>query len=75
MASTQSAEKVAQRTKLGEAFGTKKAIKALKAMDRNQVDVTKMESVLNILGEGVETRTGGLPTEGTSVSFSTDEIS
>jgi DNA-directed RNA polymerase I subunit RPA49 len=62
--STQTAERVTQRSKLGEAFGTKKAIKALKARERNQVDVTKMESVLGIIGEAVESRTGGLPTEG-----------
>jgi DNA-directed RNA polymerase I subunit RPA49 len=64
IASTQTAERVTQRSKLGEAFGTKKAIKAIKARERNQVDVSKMESILGIIGEGVETRTGGLPTEG-----------
>lgn len=66
IASTQAVERASQRSKLGEAFGTKKAIKAIKSKERNQVDVASMEGVLGIIGEGVEGRTAGLPTEGQS---------
>jgi DNA-directed RNA polymerase I subunit RPA49 len=54
------------RTTLGEIFGTKKAKAAIRAQERNKVDVSAMEGVMDYVMEGIEKGAGGLMTAGTS---------
>ncbi|KAJ3572194.1 hypothetical protein NP233_g3247 [Leucocoprinus birnbaumii] len=54
------------RTTLGETFGTKKAKAAIRAQERNKVDVGAMEGVMGYLMEGIEKGAEGLMTAGTS---------
>jgi DNA-directed RNA polymerase I subunit RPA49 len=50
------------RAALGESFGTKKAKAAIRAAERNKVDVSAMEDVVEHLQETIVEGTGGLPT-------------
>lgn len=52
------------RTTLGETFGTKKAKAAIRAEERNHIDVSAMEGVMDFVTEGIEKGSGGLMTQG-----------
>jgi DNA-directed RNA polymerase I subunit RPA49 len=52
------------RTLLGETFGTKKAKAAIRARERNRIDVGAMEGVMDFVMEGIEKATSGMPTKG-----------
>ncbi|KAF5353231.1 hypothetical protein D9756_008071 [Leucocoprinus leucothites] len=54
------------RTTLGETFGTKKAKAAIRAQERNKVDVNAMEGVMDYVMEGIEKGAEGLMTAGMS---------
>ncbi|KAL5525143.1 RPA49 [Sanghuangporus sanghuang] len=56
-------ERMEQRAALGETFGTQKAQKALRATQRNRVDVSAMEDVVGHIQESVELGTKSLPTQ------------
>ncbi|KAI0312268.1 RNA polymerase I associated factor A49-like protein [Amylostereum chailletii] len=51
------------RTQLGETFGTKKAQAAIRAYERNKVDVGAMEQVAGALQSRIEEGTENLPTK------------
>ncbi|KAI0295096.1 Rpa49 subunit specific to nuclear RNA polymerase I [Multifurca ochricompacta] len=51
------------RNKLGEAFGTKKAKAAIRAHERNKVDVHAMEDVAGVLQDRIDEGTENLPTQ------------
>ncbi|KAH9966192.1 Rpa49 subunit specific to nuclear RNA polymerase I [Lactifluus volemus] len=51
------------RNVLGEAFGTKKAKAAIRAHERNKVDVSAMESVASVLQDRIDEGTENLPTQ------------
>ena len=59
-------ERLHARNVLGEAFGTKKAKAAIRAHERNKVDVTMMEAVADVLQDRIEEGTENLPTQGVS---------
>ncbi len=60
-----SAEKTTQRApSLTRAFGTKKSLRAVRVRERNEVNVASMVGVLEHLNEGVEEKTGSLPSVG-----------
>jgi len=48
---------------LGEAFGTKKAKAAIRAQERNKVDVSVMEAVADVIQDRIEEGTENLPTQ------------
>ncbi|KAI6142490.1 RNA polymerase I associated factor, A49-like protein [Pisolithus tinctorius] len=48
---------------LGESFGTKKAKLAIKAQERNKVDVSAMETVVDHLQESIQKSTQALPSK------------
>ncbi|KAI0920527.1 hypothetical protein AcV5_010239 [Taiwanofungus camphoratus] len=50
------------RNKLGETFGTKKAKAAIRAQERNRVDIDAMKGVTAHLQETIMENTGNLPT-------------
>jgi hypothetical protein len=50
---------------LGETFGTKKAKASIRAMERNRVDVSAMEGVMDFVMDGIDKGAIGLPTQGT----------
>jgi DNA-directed RNA polymerase I subunit RPA49 len=52
------------RNALGEAFGTKKAKAAIKAAERNRVDVGAMKDVQDFVVDSVRGGTSALPTKG-----------
>lgn len=52
------------RTALGETFGTKKAQAAIRARERNRVDVRAMEGVMGFVMDGIEKGAEGLMTMG-----------
>ncbi|EMD35139.1 hypothetical protein CERSUDRAFT_116615 [Gelatoporia subvermispora B] len=56
-------ERVALRNRLGEAFGTKKAKAAIRAAERNRVDVDAMQGVTGHLQDTIQQNTGSLPTQ------------
>ncbi|KAF8525699.1 Rpa49 subunit specific to nuclear RNA polymerase I [Gautieria morchelliformis] len=58
---TGSQERLQARNLLGEAFGSKKAKQAIRAMERNRVDVSAMEGVANHLQDSIEAATWNLP--------------
>lgn len=61
-AAAQAANDYAQaRNQLGEAFGTKKARAAIRAMERNQVDVGAMAGVSDVLQDMIDQKTNTLP--------------
>ncbi|KAF5392112.1 hypothetical protein D9757_003204 [Collybiopsis confluens] len=51
------------RTALGETFGTKKAKAAIRAQERNRVDVGAMQGVMQHVVEGIDEKAGGLLTQ------------
>ncbi|KAI0651188.1 RNA polymerase I associated factor A49-like protein [Trametes meyenii] len=55
-------ERMAQRNNLGEAFGTKKAKAAIRARERNRVDIDAMKDVAGHLQDTIMENTGTLPT-------------
>ena len=57
-------ERIKQRNKLGETFGTKKAQSAIRAQERNRVDVDAMRGVAVHLQESIQQNTESLPTKG-----------
>lgn len=57
-------ERAQARNMLGQAFGSKKAQQAIRAMERNRVDVSAMEGVASILQDRIEAATESLPTKG-----------
>ena len=57
-------ERIKQRNLLGETFGTKKAKAAIRAQERNRVDIDAMKSVAGHLQETIGENTGSLPTQG-----------
>ncbi|KAF7326675.1 Rpa49 subunit specific to nuclear RNA polymerase I [Mycena venus] len=50
------------KTALGETFGTKKAKAAIRAKERNRVDVGAMEGVMDFVMAGIDKAAGGLMT-------------
>lgn len=56
-------ERFQARNVLGEAFGTKKAKAAIRAHERNKVDVGVMEAVADVLQDRIEEGTENLPTQ------------
>ncbi|KAF5376047.1 hypothetical protein D9615_007665 [Tricholomella constricta] len=52
----------AARTILGETFGTKKAKANIRAQERNRVDVTAMQGVMDHLQQGIDKGAAGLMT-------------
>ncbi len=54
------------RTVLGETFGTKKAKATIRAQERNKVDVSAMEGVMDYVMEGIDKGAEGLMTAGLS---------
>ena len=61
---TADADYQAKRANLGETFGTKKALKNIRARERNQVDVSAMEDVAGYIQASIEANSSGLPTVG-----------
>lgn len=61
---TTTEERVQLRNKLGETFGTKKAKAAIRALERNRVDVDAMKGVASHLQDTIMENTGSLPTLG-----------
>ncbi|OSX57880.1 hypothetical protein POSPLADRAFT_1155569 [Postia placenta MAD-698-R-SB12] len=59
---TTTEERVQLRNKLGETFGTKKAKAAIRALERNRVDVDAMKGVASHLQDTIMENTGSLPT-------------
>lgn len=53
----------AARTNLGETFGTKKAKAAIRARERNQVDVGAMKDVMDYVMDGIDKAAVNLPTQ------------
>ena len=62
--STSSTERIVQRNTLGETFGTKKAQKAIRAAERNKIDVSAMQGVTDHIQDSIESNTKSLPTKG-----------
>ena len=60
-------ERMEQRNTLGETFGTKKAKAAIRAQERNRVDIDAMKRVAGHLQDRIEENTGSLPTQGMSL--------
>ena len=58
-------QRLEARAALGESFGTKKAKQAIKARERNKVDVSAMEMVVDHLQESIQRNTQSLPSRGT----------
>ncbi|KAN0142082.1 RNA polymerase I associated factor, A49-like protein [Lactarius tabidus] len=56
-------ERLQARNVLGEAFGTKKAKVAIRAHERNKMDVSVMEAVADVLQDRIEEGTENLPTQ------------
>ncbi|KAF8192678.1 Rpa49 subunit specific to nuclear RNA polymerase I [Mycena galopus ATCC 62051] len=50
------------KTALGETFGTKKAKAAIRARERNRVDIGAMEGVMDFVMAGIDEAAGGLMT-------------
>ena len=57
-------ERSLQRNILGETFGTKKAQKAIRASERNKVDVSAMDDVTVHIQDSIDANTKTLPTQG-----------
>ncbi|KAI6142407.1 RNA polymerase I associated factor, A49-like protein [Pisolithus tinctorius] len=57
-------QRLEARAALGESFGTKKAKLAIKAQERNKVDVSAMETVVDHLQESIQKSTQALPSKG-----------
>lgn len=57
------------RAALGETFGTKKAKAAIKAQERNVVDVGAMEGVMGYVMDSIDKGAGGLMSTGSSTTL------
>lgn len=57
-------QRLEARAALGESFGTKKAKQAIKAQERNKVDVSAMETVADHLQDSIQRNTQALPSKG-----------
>lgn len=57
----QNVQNIVQRSTLGEAFGTKKAKKALQSLEKNRIDADKLVSMENSIVDSVKTNTENLP--------------
>jgi len=57
-------QRIIARNQLGESFGTKKAKAAIRAAERNRVDVSAMEGVVSHLQESITLGTTSLPSQG-----------
>jgi DNA-directed RNA polymerase I subunit RPA49 len=68
-ASVTAQQRLEARAALGEAFGTKQAKAAIRAQERNKMDVSAMENVAEHLQDRIEQSTGTLPTQGKSSSI------
>lgn len=53
-----------QRTDLGQAFGSKKALAAIRAAERNEIDVSAMQGVTSHVQHDIDTGTMALPSQG-----------
>jgi DNA-directed RNA polymerase I subunit RPA49 len=62
------AERIKLRNTLGETFGTKKAKAAIRAYERNKVDVDAMRGVAGHLQSEIQDNTESLPTQGKSLA-------
>ncbi|PSS37246.1 hypothetical protein PHLCEN_2v884 [Hermanssonia centrifuga] len=58
-----SEERIKLRNTLGETFGTKKAKAAIRAQERNRVDVDAMQGVAGHLQQRIQANTESLPTQ------------
>ncbi|KDQ16924.1 hypothetical protein BOTBODRAFT_30311 [Botryobasidium botryosum FD-172 SS1] len=56
-------QRLQARNALGETFGTKKAKAAIRAAERNKVDVSAMEGVVGHLQDSIDANTVSLPTQ------------
>ena len=65
-----SEERMKLRNNLGETFGTKKAKAAIRAQERNRVDVDAMRGVASHLQDRIQENTESLPTIGALLPFS-----
>ena len=61
------------RSTLGKVFGTKKAKAAIRAQERNKVDVSAMEDVAGVLQDRIDEATENLPTQGAPLCFSCEK--
>lgn len=66
-AAVSNTQRLQARNALGETFGTKKAKAAIRAAERNKVDVSAMEGVVGHLQDSIEANTTSLPTNGVSL--------
>ena len=57
------------KTTLGETFGTKKQKANIRAQERNRIDVSAMEGVMDYVMDSIDKGAGGLMTEGASTMF------
>jgi len=57
-------ERALAKNALGDAFGSKKAQQAIRAKERNRVDVAAMEGVAGHLQDSIEANTENLPSKG-----------
>jgi DNA-directed RNA polymerase I subunit RPA49 len=58
------AQRIEARNALGATFGTKKAQAAIRARERNKIDVDAMKAVTGNLQSTIEDKTTNLPTQG-----------
>jgi DNA-directed RNA polymerase I subunit RPA49 len=58
------AQNIEARNALGATFGTKKAQAAIRARERNKIDVDAMKTVAGNLQSTIEGNTTNLPTQG-----------
>lgn len=59
------------KTALGETFGTKKQKANIRAQERNKINVSAMESVMNYVIDSIEKGAENLPTAGSYFATST----
>lgn len=52
------------RDHLGETFGSKKAVQAIRAAERNQVDVSALHGVASHVQNDIDVATSALPSQG-----------
>jgi DNA-directed RNA polymerase I subunit RPA49 len=61
------------RNTLGKVFGTKKARAAIRAQERNKIDVSAMGDVAGVLQDRIDEATENLPTQGVPRLFSCEK--
>ncbi|KAG8930520.1 DNA-directed RNA polymerase I subunit rpa49 [Tulasnella sp. 418] len=62
-------QRLQAKNALGEAFGTKKAKSAIRAMERDKIDVSSMQGVASHLQSSIEAATSSLPTQEEAVAI------